>query len=76
MAFYREIHVNGVDYKYRIGKTFTKIVDVGSFLNEKICVPEFISEPCECGCHENESTKYKITPAVIERIIKERVHNV
>lgn len=75
---YRNITVNGKNYKYTVGKSHTKIVGVGVFLNSEIGELREIDEQCEC-CGESLSSLYPdyvnrkhltVTPKHISKKIK------
>lgn len=75
---YRNITVNGKNYKYTVGKSHTKIAGVGVFLNSEIGELREIEELCEC-CGEPLSSLYKdhvdrtivnVTPKHISKKIK------
>ena len=75
---YRVIKVNGVQYKYVIGKTHTKINGIGVFRNEEIGKLVEVHTYCEC-CGESMSSLYSwykndrkvsVTPSDIVKRIK------
>lgn len=81
---YRTLEVNGKPYKYVIGKTHTKICDVGVFPNSVIGIKSAPTCHCGCGMKLNEvygetveeyfaqglnKVKYSVTPDVVRKII-------
>ena len=77
---YRKIEVNGKSYEYVIGKTNTKIKDIGVFLNDRIGEGIAYYEQCSCAaegyenCYEGDpqfllGNKGAVTPSVIRKLI-------
>jgi len=58
---YRKLNINGKEYKYVIGKKFTKIVDVGNFKNSEIGT--------EIDKQVDSENLYIVTPSTIRSVI-------
>jgi hypothetical protein len=67
---YRNITVDGVDYKYTVGKSHVKVRGLGvwpkNLLGEKV-IRVF---GCDCGCYPDEDIVY--TDSELEDISKEK----
>lgn len=81
---YRTISVDGKEYKFTVGKQYTKIVSVGLFENAKIGTMKTIPQYCGCcGTPLSElysdhvdNIKLAVTPANVSRVIKEHVNQI